>query len=272
MTRLGSIVLLVALLLGLLWAGQRWMIYFPMGGVAHPSASGVTAEAVTFEADDGLTLGGWFVPARTAPPRFTVIVFNGNAGHRGMRAPLAAALAERGIATFLFDYRGFGDNPGSPTEAGLSRDARAARRYVATRRDVDSTRLVYFGESLGSAVAVRLAAEEAPLALVLRSPFTSLADIGRYHYPYLPVRWLLRDRYPAIDLVPRVTSPVLVIAGDRDGIVPIAHSLRLYAAIRSPKRFVTIGGANHNDVELLAGERLISEAVRFISALAPPPS
>src|SRR6266540_3408251 len=137
--------------------------------------------------------------------------------------------------------------------------------YLAARGDVDLTRLVYFGESLGAAVAVRLALERPPMALVLRSPFTSLADIGRVHYPFLPVRLLLRDRYASIEQVGGLRCPVLVVAGDRDGIVPWEQSRRLAEAIPEPKRFVLVPGADHNDLELLAGRRLIDEAVRFVA-------
>ena len=144
-------------------------------------------------------------------------------------------------------------------------DARAARAYLASRDDVDPDRLIYFGESLGAAVAVALAIEHPPAALVLRSPFTSLTDIGRHHYPYLPVRPLLRDRYPAIDQIARVTAPLLVIAGERDRIVPPSHSRRLYDAAAAPKRWALIPGADHNDLALLAGEQFISDVVRFLA-------
>jgi fermentation-respiration switch protein FrsA (DUF1100 family) len=273
-----TVLLLALVFLAVIWLGQRRMIYFPFGDVPPPAAVGLrSAEEVSFTTEDGLTLGGWFVPANsssrslvlssTSRSGITVIVFNGNGGHRGFRAPLAAALAERGIATLLFDYRGYGGNPGSPSEQGLARDARAARAYVAGREDVDARRLVYFGESLGAAVAVRLAAEQRPLALVLRSPFVSLADVGGYHYPFLPVRWLLRDRYPSIDLIGRAGCPVLVIAGDRDGIIPAAHSRRLYDAAREPRRLVTIEGADHNDLELLAGPALVNAVAEFLKTV-----
>ena len=126
-------------------------------------------------------------------------------------------------------------------------------------------RIVYFGESLGTGVAVRLAAEEPPAALILRSPFTSLADVGAHHYSMLPVRWLLRERYASIDRIARIRCPLLVIAGDRDTIVPIAFSERLFAAAAQPKRMVRIDGASHNDLELLAGRRLIEAVDRFLA-------
>ena len=259
-----TVLVAAALVLLLLWVGQRRLIYFPFGSVPAPADVGLThAETISFGTADGLTLGGWFVPA-AREPRVTMIVFNGNAGHRALRAPLAAALAPHGVATLLMDYRGYGGNAGSPSEEGLARDARAARAYVASRRDVDPTRIVYFGESLGTGVAVRLASEQRPFGLILRSPFPSLVDVGRYHYPLLPVAWLLRDRFDCIARIRQVGCPLLVIAGDRDSIIPLAMSERLFAASPEPKRLVTIPGADHNDDELLAGSRMIAAIVDFL--------
>jgi fermentation-respiration switch protein FrsA (DUF1100 family) len=174
----------IVIVVALLWLVQRRLIYFPlMQDLASVATALPGAEEVTFETQDGLRLGGWFAPAASAASGPTVLVFNGNAGDRSFRAPLAAALSQAGLSVLLFDYRGYGRNPGSPSEAGLLRDARAARAYLAGRHDVDPDRLVYFGESLGAAVAVTLAAEQPPAALILRSPFTSLAEVGRLHYP-----------------------------------------------------------------------------------------
>jgi fermentation-respiration switch protein FrsA (DUF1100 family) len=263
-----AILLAVGLALALLWVGQRRMIYLPFGNVPPAASSGLwRAEDVTFTTDDGVSLHGWFVPAASTPARFTVIVFNGNAGHRGFRAPLAAALARHGVSTLLFDYRGYGDNTGRPSEDGLARDARAARAYLTTRADVDTGRVVFFGESLGAAVALRLATETPPLALVLRSPFTSLTDIGRYHYPFLPVRWLLRDRYPSLERVGSVSCPILVIAGERDSIIPIEQSRRLYEAIATEKSLVVIAGADHNDEALFHGPELMQAVLDFVANL-----
>ena len=167
----------------------------------------------------------------------------------------------------LFDYRGYGNSAGSPDERGLALDARAARRYLLSRPDVDAAGLVYFGESLGAAVAVELAAEHPPAALVLRSPFTSMADVGAYHYPILPVRLLLRDRYAAIDRIAHVRAPLLVIAGGNDRIVPLEQSRRVHDAARSPKAFVIIEGADHNDAALNAGPIVVAETMRLLAQL-----
>ena len=256
--------------LALVWLFQRTLIYFPVGNVPPARDFGLPqAEAVTFQTTDGLTLHGWFVPTSWPRSTYTVVVFNGNAGHRAYRAPLAVKLQQYGFQVLLFDYRGYGDNGGTPTETGLRADAEAARRYLAERGDVDLSRLVYFGESLGTAVAVGLAATHPPAGVILRSPFASLVELGRTHYPFLPVRLLLLDRFAAIDDIGRVTSPVLVLAGDRDRIVPLDQSRRLYDKVRSPKELVVLAGADHNDVELLAGDEMLAAITRFTRHLTP---
>jgi len=266
--------ILVAILLGLtlgvalIWLGQRRVIYLPYGTVASAASVGLPqAEDVTFTTDDGLTLRGWFVPAASTPARFTVIMFNGNAGNRGFRARLAATFATHQVATLLFDYRGYGGNAGRPTEDGLAQDARAAAAYLTTRTDVDTSRIVFFGESLGAAVALRLATETKPYALVLRSPFTSLTDVGRQHYPFLPVRWMLRDRYPSLERVGSASCPILVIAGDRDSIIPSEQSTRLYEAIGTEKRLVIIKGADHNDDRLVDGPEVMRAVLEFVAGV-----
>jgi fermentation-respiration switch protein FrsA (DUF1100 family) len=264
------LVALAAVLLVTLWAGQRRLIYFPDSRVPAPGAAGLAGvEEVVFRADDGTRLAGWFVPADDRVPRGTVLAFNGNAGNRAYRAPFASALRRHGLNVLLFDYRGFGGSTGSPTESGLMADGRAALAYLMTRRDVDPLRLVFFGDSLGTAVATALAAAHPPAALVLRSPFASIADVGAVHYPFLPVRLLLRDRFSAIDLIPRVTSPLLVIMGGRDQIVPPDHSRRLYEAATARKEILVLPEADHNDVELLAGDEMIDAIVGFLGRVMP---
>jgi hypothetical protein len=261
----------LAAVVGLLWSQQRRLIYLPAPRAVPPAAAVLPgAEEVSFPTADGLRLAGWFVPAAGPPGRGgrgrspAVLVCNGNGGNRSLRAPLAAALARAGLAVLLFDYRGYAANPGHPTEAGLAADARAALAYLAARPEVDPARLVYFGESLGAAVALRLALERAPAALVLRSPFASLAEVGRLHYPWLPVSLLLADRYDSLERVGRLAAPLLVVAGERDRIVPASHSRRLFDAAPQPKRFVLLPGADHNDLDLLAGPRLLDEVLAFL--------
>lgn len=260
--------LLVALM-ALAWVFQRRLVYFPLLRDQPPAATALPgAEEVEFETEDGLRLRGWFLAAPYAEGR-AVLVCNGNAGDRSFRAPLAAALAQRGYSVLLFDYRGYGGNPGTPSETGLLADARAAQAYLASRLDVDAARVAYAGESLGAAVALALAVERPPAALVLRSPFTTLGDLGRYHYPFLPIfDVLLADRYSSIERIRRLRSPLLVVVGDRDRIVPFEHSRRLYEVAPGDvdKRFVVIPGADHNDRALLDGTRFVDAVAAFLDA------
>lgn len=258
--------ILAILLLPAGWWFQRCLIYFPSPD-APAAALPAGGEAVAFPTEDGLRLNGWFLPVRGGPARATVIVFNGNAGSRADRAPLATALAAEGLSVLLFDYRGFGGNPGAPSEPGLAADARAARAYLLSRGDVDSRRIVYYGESLGTAVAVALAAAQPPAALILRSPFTALADVGRRQYPFLPVDLLLQERYPAIEQIGRVSAPLLVIAGASDGLVPPEMSRRLFDAALGPKSYLLVPSADHADPRLETGPESLN-AVRALLTTA----
>jgi uncharacterized protein len=257
------VVLVVSGMLAVMWSQQRRLIYFPSPGPV-PSATAVLpgGRDVVLDTEDGIRLGAWYFPAGSGP---AVLVCNGNGGDRSLRAALAVALHRMGLSVLLFDYRGYGGNPGRPSEDGLAADARAAQTWLAEQPEVDPSRIAYFGESLGAAVAVGLAVQRPPAALVLRSPFTSLPDVGEVHYPWLPVRRLLLDRYPSIDRIGSLIVPLLVIAGERDDIVPAVLSRRLYDAAAEPKRFLLVPGAGHNDRELLDGRQMLAEIERFLA-------
>jgi uncharacterized protein len=262
LVRAGVVVAVVlAVLSGLLWGLQRRLVYFPDDGPV-PAAAAVLpgARDVVLETSDGLRLGAWFVPGRDAGAP-AVLVADGNGGHRGLRAPLAAALAARGLAVLLFDYRGYGGNPGSPSEEGLARDVRAARASLLEEAGVPPDRLLYLGESLGAAVVTELATEHPPAGLVLRSPFVDLAAVGAEHYPFLPVRALLRDRYPVAERVATIRVPTTVVLGDADSIVPPAQSRAVAAAAAGLHRLVEVPGADHNDRVLLDGDALVDAVV-----------
>jgi len=241
---------------------QDRLIYLPMGGAGTPAEADLPqAQEVTLTTEDDLQLSAWFVPA-DGEATATVLFLPGNAGNRSLRAPLAAALAARDIDVLLLDYRGYGGNPGRPSADGLLADARAARRFLADR---ETGPLVYFGESLGSGVAARLASEDPPDGLVLRSPFTTLADVGARHYPFLPVRLLLRDDVDVKAHVARYDGPVLVVAGDRDSIVPTEQSRAVAEAAGA--ELLVVAGADHNDRALLDGDEMIDAVVRFARAV-----
>ncbi|MEV4470751.1 alpha/beta fold hydrolase [Nonomuraea sp. NPDC049504] len=243
------------LLLALLWVFQRRLIYLPDRAAPPPAGTVVPgARDVTFTTRDGLELAAWHVPGRRD---VTVLVMGGNAGNRLHRAPLASALAAHGLGVLLMDYRGYGGNPGTPDEEGLLRDALAARDWLGGRR------VVYFGESLGAAVATRLAIERPPHGLLLRSPFTDLAAAGQVNYPFLPVRPLLRDRFPVAEQIRRVRAPVVVVYGTADTIVPARLSRTVAEAAGAT--VVEMDGAGHNDLEMLNGPALINAVLDLAS-------
>ncbi|MGH3788148.1 MAG: alpha/beta hydrolase [Pseudonocardiaceae bacterium] len=265
--RVGLVLLAVVTgLLTALWLLQRRLIYFP--DTALPPAGSVLpgAREVTLRTEDGLALGAWHVTPAHADRGITVLVTPGNGGSRELRAPLARRLAAKGFAVLLLDYRGYGGNPGSPSEDGLIADARAARAYLAGQ-GVPADRLIYFGESLGAAVATRLAVEQPPAALVLRSPFTDLAAAGSRHYPFLPVRLLLRDRFPVTELIGQVQVPTAVVYGSADTIVPPEQSAAVAAAAGGLVQAVEVVGADHNDAALLEGNELVAAVLEVAPSL-----
>jgi uncharacterized protein len=272
-------VVTLALVVVLLWVFQRRLIYLPSTAPVPPAGHVLPgARDVTLHTADGLALGAWLVPPRQPadlPPdqparrptgTVAVLVASGNAGDRSLRAPLAAALAGRGLTVLLFDYRGYGGNPGSPTEAGLALDVRAAHRFLTEDAGVPPDRLLYYGESLGAAVVTELATEHRPAGLVLRSPFVDLAAVGRVHYPLLPVGALLKDRFPVAEHIARVDAPTAVVYGTRDSVVPPEQSRAVAEAARPPARTVEIPGADHNDRVLLDGPHVVGAVLDLVPA------
>ena len=240
--------------------GQRALIYFPDRGPVPPAAEVLPgARDVTLTTADDVALGAWYLPS-SGSCAASVLVAHGNGGNRAGRVGLARALGERGFGVLLFDYRGYAESGGSPSEAGLAADARAAREFLDTTGDS----VVYLGESLGTGVVSHLALDHPPVALVLRSPFTSLADVGRAAFG-IPVGWLLWDRYPVRDNVARLGGlPVAVVYGDVDTIVPPAQSRAVADAARAAGADVVevaVAGMNHNDPDLAEGPELIDALV-----------
>jgi len=247
--------LLLATIAGVLFLtavyyGQRHLIYFPSRDVPPPSAVGLSGvEEARFTADEGVPLHGWFRAASGASRDLALLVCHGNGGNVAHRAHLLASLPPAGIDVLVFDYRGYGlsgDTP--PSEDGLYRDGRAALAWLLARTQRPAQRVVLYGESLGAAVAVELARGAAPRALVLQSPFTSLADAAAANYPWLPVRLLLRDRYDSLAKVASLRVPLLILHGTRDSIIPIEQGRKLVTAAAGPARLVAVEGVDHNDI------------------------
>lgn len=260
----------VVLLLAAAWGLQRRLIYFPSGQPVPPAATVIPgARDVVLTTSDGLKLNAWYVPAGTADRGVTVLVAHGNAGDRAGRAPLARALADKGLNVLLFDYRGYGGNPGHPSEEGLARDVRAARSFLVDDMGVRPDRLLYYGESLGAAVVTGLATQHPPAGMLLRSPFTSLAAAGGVHYPYLPLRLLLRDSYPLAQDLRHVKVPVSVVLGTADSVIPASQSREVAAATPQLIELITVKGADHNDLVLFAGEPVVDATVQLADQVAP---
>ena len=260
--------LLAVLLLGgtvvaMLWALQRQLIYFPDPTPVPPGGDVIGgARDVTLHTADGLELGAWFVPATgSADTGMAVLVAPGNGGNRAGRAGFAEELSRRGLAVLLMDYRGYGGNPGSPSQDGLAADADAAARAL-TELGYPPRRAVYFGESLGAGVVAALQARHPPAGIVLRSPFTELADVGAHHYPWLPVHALLRDRFGVVEHLAASDVPTTVVYGERDSVVPTVLSASVADNAPSLIERVVIAGADHND-PVMFGSRVADAIARL---------
>jgi fermentation-respiration switch protein FrsA (DUF1100 family) len=259
------VVILIGTVIGLLWALQRQLIYFPDPARVPPAGEVIDgARDVEVHTEDGLDLGAWFIPSATPAGTGTgmaVLVAPGNGGNRQGRAGFAEELSRRGLAVLLMDYRGYGGNPGSPNEDGLAADALAAAEALEAQ-GYPPERTIYFGESLGSGVVAALQARRPPAGLVLRSPFTELADVGAHHYPWLPVRQLLKDRFPVVEHLSSSRVPVTVIYGERDSVVPTALSARVADSAPALFERLVVPGADHND-PVMFGPRVAEAVVRL---------
>lgn len=259
---IGGIVLYGGLVL-LAYLLQDWFTYLPLRSItATPGERGLAYESVRFQSEDGLALTGWFVPGQ--PERAVVLFFHGNAGNISHRLDTLEILHELGLSVFIIDYRGYGESEGRPTERGTYRDAEAAWRYLVEERQIPPERIIIFGRSLGGAIATWLAYHHTPQALILESTFTSGVDIGAEIYPFLPVRWLIRERYNTRARLPQVECPVLIIHSSGDNVIPYHHGRELFALAPEPKQFLEISGG-HNDGFLLAGSRYSATWEAFVS-------
>ena len=231
----------------LMYVAQRSLMYFPEALHTPPAAAGFPrAEEVVLDTEDAERVIVWHVPP--AAGQKVIVYFHGNGGALRYRAHRFKMLTADGTGLVALSYRGYGGSTGHPTEAGLLADGSAAYGFAAAHYPAD--RLVLWGESLGSAVAVALAAEQPVGAIILEAPFTSTADVGARAYWYMPVRALLKDQFHSDERIARVRAPVLVLHGARDEVVPIEFGERLYALIEAPKRFVRFPDGNHNDLDV----------------------
>ncbi len=245
----------------LMYFGQRSLLYFPERARTPPAAAGLpSAEEVVLDTSDGEQVIAWQVPPRGGKP--VVVYFHGNGGSLRIRAARLAALTSDGTGLVALSYRGFGGSTGTPTEDGLICDAGAAYGFAATR--YPSRRIVLWGESLGTGVAVAVAAEHPVGGVILESPYTSIADIAAAIYWFMPVRLLMKDPFHSDARIGRVTAPVLVMHGARDVIVPIGFGEQLFGMINAPKRFMRFAEGGHNNLD---GFGAIAAVHEFLSKL-----
>ena len=243
---------------------DRSFIYFPSREIeATPGDVGLEFEDVRFQASDGVALHGWFVAGGGDA---TLVWFHGNGGNIGHRVGNIRELVERlQISIFIFDYRGYGRSEGSTYEEGTYLDAESAITYVRSRGDVDPEKTIYFGRSLGCAVAAEMAIKYPPRALICESGFTSVRAITKSVYPFLPgLQLLVTTKYDTLSKIERVNAPVMVLHGDRDEIVPFSMSRELFDAAKGPKRFYTIEGAGHNDTYYVGGPDYFEALREFV--------
>lgn len=246
----------------LLYLFQERYVYFPDRTlVATPANIRLPFEEVYLQTQDRVHLHGWFIPAPDA--RLTLLFLHGNAGNISHRLDSLQVFHELGLNVFIFDYRGYGNSTGRPSERGTYRDAEAAWRYLTQTRAIPAPRIVLFGRSLGGAVAVWLAGRTRPAALILESTFTSIRDMAGRFYPYLPVSLLTRIRYPTIHRMGALHLPVLIVHSSDDDIIPYAMARRLFDAAPAAKSFLTLHGG-HNDGFLSSGDRYREGLAEFL--------
>lgn len=222
---------------------ERHNIYFPFKEIhTTPQRIGLDYEDVYFKTEDDKRLHGWYIPRRGA--KLTFFFCHGNAGNVGHRLEKIALFNKQGFNVFIFDYRGYGKSMGAPSEAGLYKDTRAAYNYLTAKRNIAKDNIVLYGESLGGAVLIDLAQAENPRALITEEAFTSVKDMAKVVYPFVP-GFMISTKFDSISKIKNVSCPKLIIHSVDDEIVPFYLGERLFAAARPPKEMLKIRGA-HN--------------------------
>lgn len=241
---------------------QRELMYFPSVERVHPGDVGLPdVSEVEFLTETGGPLVSWYGKAKTGMP--TVLFFHGNGGAVSHRAHRFRGLMAEGLGVFVLGYPGYGGNGGRPSEASFLDAALQSYRYLRGE-SLSASDIVIYGESIGTGVAVQLAAQVDAKALILQAPLSSAADVARQHYPYLLVDLLMKDRYRSVDYIGGIGMPLLVMHGEQDRIIPIEHGEKLFAKAKDPKSFVAIPGATHNDLHLFTIDAI---ALEFIASI-----
>ncbi len=237
--------------------------------VAPPPDMGLPTERITMSTSDSVTIVGWVIPGERRPSvdsTIWLLICKGNKGNIALPPRLRhyAALRQLGLNILAFDYRGFGESSGKPTEEGLYRDADAAYRYLREVRGVPASRIVLYGHSLGSGVAIDLAARVPAAGVIVEGAFSSVADRAQELYPWAPLRWLPVSQFASIDKIDRIRAPKLILHATDDERIPIAHGRRLLAKAGEPKAFVELRGG-HSDAFTVDSARYFATIARFTS-------
>lgn len=223
---------------------QRQLMYFPENKGLTPEAAGLAnVQALSIVTPDGENIAAWFAPPQNGQP--VILYFHGNAGEIGDRPGRFEFYRQHGFGVLFVSYRGYGGSSGSPTEDGLATDAEAAYEWLS-KTGIETKRIVLVGESLGTGVAVKLAAHKPVGAVALEAPYTSTTDIAADQYWWLPVRYLMKDRYESIVRIAAIKAPLLITHGDADNLIPIRYGRRLFEAALEPKSFIAWPGKGHD--------------------------
>lgn len=251
-----------------LYFSQPGMLYYPnlpsRALVTNPAQANLEYETLTLTTSDGLKLNAWFLPAKS--PRATLLFLHGNAGNISHRLYSLQLFNKLNLSVLIFDYRGYGESEGKPSEEGSYEDGRTAWRYLTETRGITPEEIILFGRSLGASIAADLATYYKPMGLVLESTFTSVPDMAAELYPWLPVRWLSRFQYNTRDKLRKIRAPLLIIHSRDDEIIPFAHGQRLYKAAPQPKEFLEISGG-HNDGFWVSQNRYLEGWEQFLQSL-----
>jgi fermentation-respiration switch protein FrsA (DUF1100 family) len=258
----------LVLLSAILYVFQPNFVYFPSAQlVTTPELIPLDYDDVSIKTEDGINLHGWYLPHKT--PRATLLFLHGNGGNISHRLDSLAIFNSLGLAVLIIDYRGYGQSEGTTSEQGTYLDAEAAWQYLINEKKLTGNNIIVFGRSMGGAVATWLASQQKPRALILESTFTSVTDMGKHYYPYLPATLLTRIKYASIDRIASIDQPTLFIHSPADDIVPYALGRALFKAATEPKEFMDIRGT-HNEGFLVSGDEYINGLDRFITDVIEP--
>jgi fermentation-respiration switch protein FrsA (DUF1100 family) len=250
-------------ILGFVYIWQKNLIYYPSRDIyRNPGDINLEFDDLRLETKDGKHISAWYIPAEKS--RGVLLFCHGNAGNIADRLESILIFHELRLDVLLFDYRGYGTSEGSPNEKGTYLDAEAAWEYLVNEKNIPPEKIVLFGESLGSAIAAHVALKHKVGGLIVESGFTSIPDMGRLSFPYLPVSLLSRFRYSTIDIIDKIKAPKLFIHSSQDEIVPYEYGVTLYEKAREPKEFIQIKGS-HNE-GFFVSEKIFREGIgKFIN-------